>query len=461
MPENAHYLGHTPENLRRKRIKQVLVITFLALSVGLLYTLLTGNVRNIVIICGAMAVVSIAYPLVKTNHLDAAANLVVSLLTFFMLLMMWTNEGNRDEIFLVFPAIVCFAVLTGSEGIFKYLFGAIMINVILIAVASHLGWVEYPKTENNLVSVAVIVIILPVVAYVIKLLGSDLRKANLELIDYKEQLEQKVIERTQELKSSVNDLVEARSQLAEAEKMASLGRMVAGLSHEINTPVGISVTAASHLQQANDDIRYTLESGGIKKSQLEELLTNNVESARILTTNLQRVNDLISDFKDASVLQSDLRKSQFELNEHINRILETLKPRLVETDINVVFTPCPDVRVSQDPQVLAQIITNLFMNSIKHGFVEGTLPGTIHLETELIESQITLTFSDDGVGLSKQVAQQIFEPFFTTKRGEGGSGLGMHIVYNMVIHALKGTIECIPNNDKGVSFVIAFTKLEQ
>ena len=449
------------EILRRKRIVQVQYVCLIALGLSILHRIYLNDFKNVAILGGAfLLLLSITY-FIRRDNLDAAANVLVSSLSVLMLIMMWSNEGNRDEILLVFPAVICFAVLTGTDALFKYLIGFIILNVVLIAAADEMGWLEFSRPANSLLSATVILTILPIIAYVIRLLGSDLRNAYKEVIENQQTLETKVKERTRELELSVNDLVEARTQLAESEKMASLGRMVAGLSHEINTPIGIAVTAATHLQQSNDELRYSLEHSAIKKSQLVELLNNNVESARLLNTNLQRTSDLIRDFKDAAVIQSDDRKSQFSLNGHIERIVESLKPKLVDTKVHVKLVKGPDVRVKQDPQALIQIITNLFINSIKHGFDEGQNAGTICISTELNQDKVTVIFEDDGKGACEEVMSHIFEPFYTTKRGQGGSGLGMHIVYNLVTHSLNGTINCHSQAGQGIQFELSFDYVVQ
>ena len=450
-----------PEKLRRKRIVQVQIASLVGLGISFAHHLYLLSINNLVFVGISIFMLILVGPMVKRNKLDFAANLLVCSLTVLMLGLMWSNEGNRDEILLVFPAIVCFGVLIGAEGLLKYLLALMMINIILIAAAFELGWREFSPSTNSYLSAIVILTILPIIFYVVRLISNDLKDANQEILDQQQHLEEKVKERTRELESSVNDLVEARSQLAESEKMASLGRMVAGLSHEINTPIGIAVTAATHLQQSNDELRYSLEDGAIRKSQLVDLLNNNVESARLLNTNLQRASDLISDFKNTSVVQSDERKSQFSLNGHIDRILETLKPKLIDTDVEVQFNKSEDVRVLQDPQALAQVITNLFINSLKHGFNEGKSKGQISISTERDEDTLKLIFEDNGSGADEKTLEHMFEPFYTTKRGEGGTGLGMHIVHNLVTHALKGTINCTSTINKGIRFEIAFDFVKQ
>ena len=443
------------ETLRGNRILRIFYVTQVTLTISLLHRLFLSDFTSAVFLLLTMAVQCNVIWLNKRRKYDTAAGLIILSITGLMLLMIWLHEGMRDELILTFPALVCFSILIGSEKLFKYVFAIIALNVIAIAYVNEAGILSHEVSENDFSSATVILTIMICVTYVIGILGTDITKANKALNQYKETLEDKVQDRTIELEKSLAHLTETQNELVEAEKMASLGRLVAGISHEINTPIGIAVTATSHLEENNRTIIQALEGKGLKRSQLMSLLGNNEQSVKLIHTNLERAHDLIGDFKNVSVIQSAQRRKELNLKAHLMGIIDALKPKLLDTQISV-HCDCPeDVIVTQDPQAIIQVITNLFMNSLHHG-IEKHTKGEINMEVSQEGSTITLIYCDSGKGVTDEVAENIFEPFFTTKRGKGGSGLGMHIVFNLVSYSLMGTISCNNKVEKGIEFIIRF-----
>ncbi|MCP4750801.1 MAG: hybrid sensor histidine kinase/response regulator [Proteobacteria bacterium] len=266
-----------------------------------------------------------------------------------------------------------------------------------------------------------------------------------------------------ELLSRVNthlQLKKTRSQLVESEKMAALGGLVAGVAHEINTPVGIAVTAASHLDEKSREIADTFHSGAMKRSDLEKYLRISTDSSRMILSNLKRAADIIQSFKQVAVDQSSEERRIFKLKEYIEDVLLSLRPRLKKTKHEVTITCPDDLELDSFPGAFSQIVTNLVMNSLIHGF-DNKEDGEIALEVSDEGNTVQFRYDDDGKGMDKEQIEKVFDPFFTTKRSSGGSGLGMHVVYNLVTQTLKGQIECRSELDQGTTFFIRIPKREE
>lgn len=274
-------------------------------------------------------------------------------------------------------------------------------------------------------------------------------------------LEERVEKRTKDLersKEALQDSIErlklTQEDLVEAEKMASLASLVGGVAHEVNTPLGVCITAATHQAECNDHIAQKVRDQSLKKSDLDGFLTQCHDTAQILDMNLSRAAKLIQSFKKVAVDQSSEEERVINLKDYIAETLTSLHPKLKKTNIEIKCAIPPLIRFNTYPGAISQIVTNLVMNSILHAFPDGT--GTITLEADTDGERIYFLYSDDGVGMKPITVKKIFDPFFTTKRNAGGSGLGMHIVYNLVTHQLKGAIKCISTLGKGTQFVISF-----
>lgn len=276
----------------------------------------------------------------------------------------------------------------------------------------------------------------------------ELAVANSKLEHKKELLEDLVTERTEELKNSVNRLVES-------EKMASLGTLVAGVAHEINTPVGITVTASSHLEDRTKEFREHYNSGKFSRKEFEHYLDDAATCSKLIFTNSKRAATLINSFKKVAVDQSCGEIREFEISSYINELLISLQPKFKKTDFEIEVVCPEDLAVKTYPGALSQILTNLLLNSLIHGF-EEIREGNITIIVEETNSNILLTYKDSGHGIDEKTLSRIFDPFYTTKRGSGGSGLGLNIVYNLVSQTLNGSIRCSSNLGQGTTFELLF-----
>ena len=275
-----------------------------------------------------------------------------------------------------------------------------------------------------------------------------------------EELEFRVEARTIELKEindalleSLETLKKTQAQLVQAEKMAALGGLVAGIAHEINTPIGIGVTAVSYLEQKTRECEEKYEQGRMLRSDLEKYLKIARESTSMILKNLRRAADQIQSFKQIAIDQTSDEQRRFKLKACIDDLLLGLHPKFSKTRHTIAIY-CPgDLELISYPGAFSQILTNLILNSLSHGF-EQKAQGTIVLQITCEHDTLELQYSDDGCGMTAETLSRIFEPFYTTKRGQGGTGLGLHIVYNLVTQQLRGNITCESTPGIGTTFHI-------
>ena len=259
-----------------------------------------------------------------------------------------------------------------------------------------------------------------------------------------------------ELAAKIDELEVTRSELINSEKMASLGRMVAGFAHEINTPVGVAVGAVSHSESTVNRLDELLNQEEVTEEALRIELDDLRQSGALAMANLRRAAHLVQSFKRTSVDQGSEQVRPFELRELIDDVLFALNSRLKKMPIEVKVDCAPDLRLLGRPGLVQQLLTNLLVNSMVHGFDEGHRAGKITLQATCTAGNVHIVFSDDGRGIAPEVLSHIFEPFYTTRRGVGGSGLGLYICYNIVVTELGGSIQCSSVLQQGCTFDIRF-----
>ncbi len=266
-------------------------------------------------------------------------------------------------------------------------------------------------------------------------------------------LEGRVEERTRELRQTLENLQRTQAQLVESEKMASLGSMVAGVAHEINTPVGIGITAASGLVEKTKSLVTAYKAGDLKQTALKSYLNTAMESGQLILENLQWAAELVQSFKQTAVDQTSLEQRTFLVKDYLEDTMRNLHPKLKHTQHVITIEGDKDLTLDSYPGALSQVVTNLVLNSITHAYKEGEV-GQLRFEFKPTDKRLVLTYADDGAGIPPENLKRIFEPFFTTARAKGGTGLGLHIVYNLVTQKLKGTIHCESAVGQGTKFVI-------
>lgn len=274
------------------------------------------------------------------------------------------------------------------------------------------------------------------------------------------ELEQRVEDRTHtlsevniNLEGTIQALRDTQRQLIQVEKMASLGSLVAGISHEINTPLGIGVTAASSLQEEIDNIQKLFENGNMKRSDLEHFFVHANQAGDMLFNNMERARNLIHSFKQVAVDQSSDEWRILELHSYFAQIITSLGPKFKQTAVTVENCADMDLQTYTHPGAIYQIISNLTLNALLHAYDEGQA-GVICVGARRDGDFIELTCQDNGKGIAEQNLGRIFEPFFTTRRGSGGTGLGLNIVYNLVSTRLGGVINVVSEIGTGTTFTV-------
>lgn len=289
---------------------------------------------------------------------------------------------------------------------------------------------------------------------------SKLQQAEQENRQLTQSLEHKIEQRTDALKTSNQELLNTlatlhqyQNQIVETEKMASLGQMVAGVAHEVNTPIGLGVTASTLLQDKLANIQKAFDEKKLTSSQMAKFLSESKENLGIIYRNMERAASLISSFKRVAVDQSNENRRQFNMLQLINEVLLSLRPNLKKTQHQVIVNCAADLELDSKPGPINQILINLIMNSLIHAF-EHTKQGEIRIDVMVKDNNCQLIYRDNGAGVPESIKKRIFDPFVTTKRGEGGSGLGLHLVYNLVTQALNGKIQLESSLGSGICIQI-------
>lgn len=258
-------------------------------------------------------------------------------------------------------------------------------------------------------------------------------------------------EKTQE---AYRRLVQTQQTLVEAEKLASLGSLVAGVAHEINTPVGITLTTASHLAAITNQLNEDLKSGTIKKSDFQSYLQATQESCELILANSERAANLIHSFKQVAVDQTSEARRDFQLQDYLQEIITSLRPKFKRTQVDVQINCEPDLLMDSYPGALSQVVTNLLVNALMHAFDTNQVGQIDIVAKRQAQEYVALSIRDNGKGILPENLGKIFQPFFTTRRGSGGSGLGLHIVYNIIRQRLGGTIEVESQVGVGTTFLV-------
>ncbi|HXA48395.1 MAG TPA: ATP-binding protein, partial [Burkholderiaceae bacterium] len=279
------------------------------------------------------------------------------------------------------------------------------------------------------------------------------------------ELEHKIDLRTQalsqknhELSDTLNSLKQTQKQLVESEKLASLGQLVAGVAHEINTPVGVAVTGASTLAEETAKLEGLYQSGEMKRSDLDHYVRTASTISRLLLSNMERAATLTQSFKEVAIDQTSQERRAFPLREYIQEVLLNLSPLLRKTEHQIDISCDENLVVDTYPGALSQILTNLVMNALLHAFDDGQHGKLSITVIEPDADTIELRFSDNGKGIPPENLSKIFDPFFTTKRGHGGSGLGLSIIHNLASGTLLGKISVTSELHIGTTFILSFPR---
>jgi PAS domain S-box-containing protein len=298
---------------------------------------------------------------------------------------------------------------------------------------------------------------------------TDRKRTEAALVDAKSGLEHSLHELAREkanvemahsdLSAVLETLQQAQQNLITAEKMASLGSLVAGIAHELNTPIGNCLLTATALSDMAAEFEKKFAEGGVKRSTLEAYLADIRHACGIMGSSLRRAADLITSFKQVAVDQTSDQRRRFDVCDVVKDTMATYAAQLRRANCEAHIDAVGPIELDSYPGSVGQVLSNLINNALLHAF-EGRTSANIHVTArELDADNIQIIFSDDGVGMQPRVLRQIFDPFFTTKMGQGGSGLGMNIVYNIVTSILGGAIDIDSTPDAGTKATITMPKV--
>jgi len=241
--------------------------------------------------------------------------------------------------------------------------------------------------------------------------------------------------------TALRNLRETQASLIEAEKLAALGRLVAGVAHEVNNPVGISLTVASALERKTANFTAEVERGALRRSSLNDFLATNRDASSQLVANLNRAAELIQSFKQVAADRNYSDQRSFDLADLTEQVVMSLRPGLRKHNLTLNVECQPNLTMNSYPGPYGQVLTNLFLNAVAHAFPDGKA-GTIEIQARASgKDNVEIIFSDNGCGMSLDVRRRAFDPFFTTRRDQGGTGLGLHIVYSIVTNRLGGRLD--------------------
>lgn len=295
-----------------------------------------------------------------------------------------------------------------------------------------------------------------------------MEKQQRDLIEQQEQLkaenerrsrtEHTLKQTNKDLKSSIEELGKAENRLLEAEKMASLGSLSAEVSHEVNTPIGVSITSTSYLADQLEHLSNALADQTLSKRKLDDFVENAQHSIELLLNNLNRASDLMASYKQVAVDQTSDKLRKINIAKYLDEIIQALQPKLKKTNHQIEINCANDIEVTCHAGAISQIFTNLILNSIIHGF-DGIDQGKITINVVESGQNIIVDFQDNGVGVTPENIGKLFDPFYTTKGSDGGTGLGTHIIYNLVHDTLNGHIEASSDNTEGLAYRIQFPRI--
>ncbi len=317
----------------------------------------------------------------------------------------------------------------------------VFLNLATLALLNNLAIISLPYSTFNYYSFLMIYIVLSLFVFI--------------MVKNYAEMERILHRQSRTLQISVDELQQVQKNLIEAEKMAALGGLVAGISHEINTPLGIALTAITHNQDHLFTIEAHLQDKTLKQTTLVESIKAQQKGYRLILRNLDQANNLIGNFKQIAVDQASENLREIYIYEYIQETIDSMKPLFKQKSIQLHVFGEEQVKVDTYPGPIYQIISNFINNSLVHGF-ESQDTGNITISVQVANQSVTLSYADDGVGMSEEMLKRIYDPYVTSKGNQGGSGLGMNIVYNLVTQVLEGKIDCQSRLGEGIQVTISF-----
>ena len=283
--------------------------------------------------------------------------------------------------------------------------------------------------------------------------AARLATVTLRDVTEREHTRQALVAAKQQAELALAQQQQMQNALVQVEKLAALGGLVAGVAHEVNTPIGVLLSAATHLSAETQKTHRAYQAGELSEEGLSDYFATAAQATQLMALNSQRAADLIQSFKQVAVDQTGGERRVFGVASYIDEVLQSLHPHLKKSPIQIYVDCPPELTMDSLPGAFSQVLTNLLMNALTHAF-KPEQSGHIIIAVAEEGSQICLTFSDDGQGIAPELHARVFEPFFTTRRASGGSGLGLHIVHSIVTQSLKGTLAFDSQVGEGTIFTL-------
>lgn len=472
-----------------KTLRRMLLAVIAGLLVYTGYALASGNVDKLWFSMPlGLLLVGMCYRELRAGRIERGLAVLCWGFWAYACVLSFMLSGIRTPILIATPSAIM--IVAWAQGRREMVLMVALTTLVLVidVLAETYGWMT-PSTArppgSAFITYMAVIVNTGIIALVIaenfsrlvnngKLLTIDLQRRLKELKDSDDalralnnQLEQRVAERTSqynEANQALQNLVErlelAQTELVQSEKLASLGSMVAGISHELNTPIGNVLTLTSSLEDLLVQLNTMIHARQVRRSELDELLQSGKEMAALATKSTKRAVNLMASFKQVAVDQTSEQRRPFNLFNVVEDNLRALQPTIKKERKTIAIENHVDRAIECDsfPGPLGQIIVNLTQNAILHGF-EGRDSGTIRIEAESLDELILLNVVDDGIGMEPNIMVHAFDPFFTTKLGRGGSGIGLSISYRIATSILGGNLAVVSRPGQGARFTLTMPKV--
>jgi signal transduction histidine kinase len=453
---------------RRRAVMALQIAFLLASSVGLA---LFYSIPPILIGTGTSCVLSVvSLALAYQQRLTIATWILGAQFLLLPSSLAMSALGVYDSAMLILPAgMMSMSIIAKPVRVAWFVaLNLCMAGLIFYATDQHLNGTELPESLRATLPVdgTTVMIVLVFCGLVASYISIVLSEMLVVLTRHQSELEQTVTSRTaqlsdsnEHLRNALVTLDRAKGELVQREKLASLGSLVAGVAHELNTPIGNASVAATTVQAHLRELKDKMGQGALRRSEMEQLLQLCEDGTELVVRSVFRARDLVGSFKQVSVDQSSERRRTFDLKELVTDGMRTLRPGLVGTPWVLLEEVEANIACDGQPGPLIQVLTNLVQNAILHGF-DGRTGGTVRvLGQALPGDRVRITVSDDGRGIPADSLDHIFDPFFTTRLGQGGSGLGLTICHNLVTSLLGGDIKVQSTPGVGTDFILTLPRV--
>jgi signal transduction histidine kinase len=472
----------------RRTLKRLILSILLALLASWTYLILAGNTSYIHVSLSVAALILMAcYRDFQAHRIERGLLILCWGVWAYALVISILIAGIRTPILVFVPCLIMINAWVQGKRSMLVMAALSIVFLCVLVFAEMRNWLPPPILRDPpqiLLVYSSIILICSVVALMIaenfrRLIHSgqslsaelnntiiDLKESDAALRDLNEQLEQRVIERTRQfdeanksLQKTVEKLELAQAELVSSEKLASLGSMVAGISHELNTPIGNVLTLTTSMENKYQELMDDIAHGHLKRSTLDEFVRTGNEMAALATRSTKRAVELVSSFKQVAVDQTSEQRRNFDLRVVIEDNIATLWPSIKnrKDTLRIDNLVAEHILCDSYPGPLGQVIINLAQNAILHGLADSN-HGHISINAIERDKLVNVTVTDNGIGMPPHILAHIFDPFFTTKLGKGGSGLGLSVSYRIVTSVLGGTISATSSPGNGAEFSIVFPK---